>query len=729
MRCTETTGILEDYQPIICLVSPLWPLSSMYRTSLFRTRYFYRGHSFARSKLRRKPAKRYVINPDSDKGSSSANIPDASIVASVNNVQQMSVDPENGQFLGTKNDKSLVKTKPPRLTHDLARVLYQPLTLHQLQDSRTGVYNFEPELEMIAPDMLEPKDDGELPFITPHKDETLHRMAKISKSEYVSSTSSMTSSLSQLHFLLSGFRPLNAVDLPLSRRFPDKHLTYTQGAKLPASFILRKLDDKVTSIDSDKSLDREIVLSILGHSLEEFLTDRAQSQPESYHYSQVDSFLLRSQLDAYDSKLPGTGVFDLKTRAVAAIRHDLSFVESNNNYTGYEIDRVFGEFESLEREFFELVRSTLLKYSLQARIGKMDGIFVAYHNIARMFGFQYLPLEDLDFIIHSCYDSKFNFALSSKNHDLRSIYGDQVFFTQQQRDARKVASAVADKEFKISIHLFKNILMHVKNLLNSKGIKNWQKCKIMMQTVTSKDTNGSKSLRSVEKPVLKVVAVPLPDDYEDKPLLTKDMDNNAISQQLAHIREENQQLLENLGDSIVGFQIKVSHEYRESQKKELKIPGFARPSQKVLTPESCDYVIAKLNQDYYRNFKNFKYPSFFHPKDLAGWKVRTQIYNINSTEQLKSLYGTFLNQKLHVLEEQSVIISTNRSSNKEVSRRISDLMAEDFGGKVEKKDGQELSALKSRLRAYAKKGETRRKLRDRLCSPKVKITWDSQDMD
>lgn len=188
MRCTETTGILEDYQPIICLVSPLWPLSSMYRTSLFRTRYFYRGHSFARSKLRRKPAKRYVINPDSDKGNSSANIPDASIVASVNNVQQMSVDPENGQFLGTKNDKSLVKTKPPRLTHDLARVLYQPLTLHQLQDSRTGVYNFEPELEMIAPDMLEPKDDGEVPFITPHKDETLHRMAKISKSDYVSST-------------------------------------------------------------------------------------------------------------------------------------------------------------------------------------------------------------------------------------------------------------------------------------------------------------------------------------------------------------------------------------------------------------------------------------------------------------------------------------------------------------------------------------------------------------
>ncbi|GCF01209.1 hypothetical protein ZYGM_001757 [Zygosaccharomyces mellis] len=703
-------------------------VGSMHYAFFFRPRYFYRGHSFARSKFRQKPSKKYAIQPSSRKNNSSINIPDASIVASVNHVQQMSVDPENGKFLGIKNDKSLVKSKPPKLTHDLARVLYQPLTLHQLQDRRTGVYNFEPKLELIASNIQEPKDNGEPPFISPHKDQILHRMATNLKTEYVSSTSSMTSSLSQLHFLLSDFRPLNVVDLPLSRRFPEKHLTYTQGAKLPSSFILRRLDSKVTSIDSDKSLDREIILSILGHSLEEFLTDKTQDQSESYHYSHVDSFLLRSQLDAYDSKLPGTGVFDLKTRAVAAIRHDLSFVESNNNYTGYEIDRVFGEFESLEREFFELIRSTLLKYSLQARIGKMDGIFVAYHNIARMFGFQYLPLEDLDFIIHSCYDSKFRTALSMKDHDLRSIYGDQVFITQQQRDARKVASTVADKEFKISIRLFKNILTHLRNLFNSKGIKRWQKCKIMMQTVMRKDTNASNSLRPVKKPVLKVVAIPLPDDYEDKPLITKNMDNNSISQQVAHIRQENQRLLKNLGDSIFGFEVNVSHEYKEPHRKELKIPSFAQASRKILTPESCDYVISKLNQNYYRNFENFKHPNFFHPKDVASWRVHAQIRNINSTEQLKILYEKFLNQKLKILEEQSVIISTNPSSNKEISKRISNLMAKDFGGRVEKKKGQELSDLKSRLRAYAKKGEARRKVKDKSNLPTVKVTWDTQDV-
>lgn len=693
-------------------------------SSCLCSRYFHRGHSFVRSKLRKKPVKRHAVQSGSEKNNN-GKVPDVLIESNATHMQQISVDSDDGQLLGVKNDKSLVKIKPPKLSCDLSRVLYQPLALHQLQDSRTGVYNFEPGLEMIAPDMIEPREDGEAPFIPPHKDEHLRKLAKRLKTEYVSSTSSMTSSLSQLHFLLSGFRPLNVVDLPLSRRFPKKHLMYTQGARLPASFILRRLDDNVTSIDSDKSLDREIVLSILGHALEDFLTDRREDQPNSYHYSQVGSFLLRSQLDAYDSKLPGTGVFDLKTRAVAAIRHDLSFVESNNHYTGYEIDKVFGEFESLEREFFELIRSTLLKYSLQARIGKMDGIFVAYHNIARMFGFQYLPLEDLDFIIHSCFDSKFKTALESKNRDLISIYGDQTFIMQHLRDARKVASAVADKEFKLSIHLFRNILMHLKNLLNAKGIRNWKKCKIMMQTVMTKDETLSISLRRTERPVLKVVAVPLPDDYEDKPLITKEMNNDEISQQVSRIRQENQRFLGDLNDSIVGFQIKVSHEYKESQKKELKIPRFAQASQKVLTPESREYVIAKLNQDYYRNFKSFQYPNFFHPKDLSSWKVHTQFYNINSTKQLKRLYQELYDQKLKILEEQSTLISTNPSSDEEVSKRISNLMTKDSGGKVEKNKNGELSELKSKLRAYAKRSEAKRKIKDKLESSNSKVTWDA----
>ena len=38
----------------------------------------------------------------------------------------------------------------------------------------------------------------------------------------------------------------------------------------------------------------------------------------------------------------------------------------------------------------------MLKFSLQVRIGDMDGIFLAYHNTTRIYGFQYLPLEEID---------------------------------------------------------------------------------------------------------------------------------------------------------------------------------------------------------------------------------------------------------------------------------------------------------------------------------------------
>lgn len=40
-------------------------------------------------------------------------------------------------------------------------------------------------------------------------------------------------------------------------------------------------------------------------------------------FSQSDRFAMRSQLDGVDKRLPGTGVFDIKTRAAIPIRMDL----------------------------------------------------------------------------------------------------------------------------------------------------------------------------------------------------------------------------------------------------------------------------------------------------------------------------------------------------------------------------------------------------------------------
>jgi hypothetical protein len=76
----------------------------------------------------------------------------------------------------------------------------------------------------------------------------------------------------------------------------------------------------------------------------------------------------------------------------------------------YSILKDKGAKLSFEKEYYDIVRAGMLKWryvqltcdrdqqyailtgSMQARIGGMDGIFVAYHNCRRLFGFQYLPM-------------------------------------------------------------------------------------------------------------------------------------------------------------------------------------------------------------------------------------------------------------------------------------------------------------------------------------------------
>jgi hypothetical protein len=113
--------------------------------------------------------------------------------------------------------------------------------------------------------------------------------------------------------------------------------------------------------------------------------------PQFYHYSVADSFLLRAQIDCKD-EVAGN-VFDVKTRAVAAIRYDLRNYLSNSHRV---LHRLTGLRDSYEREFYDMVRSVFLKYALQLRIGRMSGAFVAYHNTARMLGFEFVPLEEIE---------------------------------------------------------------------------------------------------------------------------------------------------------------------------------------------------------------------------------------------------------------------------------------------------------------------------------------------
>jgi hypothetical protein len=302
----------------------------------------------------------------------------------------------------------------PRLAYGLDRVLFNP-GVYRLQDPRSRVYNFDPYLEKIM-SVNEFNFSALSEYKTSSKDEELLALTEKMGTKFTGSTSSMSGVLQHFHFLLSNFRPLNHE--MLSQKFPkptDKFSKITTG---PSAIFLR-WKDGIYAIDADKAYDQPNIMSWLGHSLEKLLTvDRKEferyrrssgdavpgedASSRCYHYSKLGNFLMRSQLDAYDPRLPGKGIFDLKTRAVVSIRMNHEQYESGK---GYQIRYDHGEWESYEREFYDMTRATMLKYSLQVRMGRMDGIFVAYHNIERIFGFQYLPIEDMDNVLHGQKDT------------------------------------------------------------------------------------------------------------------------------------------------------------------------------------------------------------------------------------------------------------------------------------------------------------------------------------
>lgn len=302
----------------------------------------------------------------------------------------------------------------PQLSHGLGRVLFNP-GVYQLQDQRSRVYNFDPSLSKIIP-LKEFNFDLLNPYITSSNDRSLSSLAKEHGKRYVGSTSSMTGAMSQFHFILSAWRLPNLQNMAQERDSPKNFTVITRA---PASIFLR-WKDGVYAVDADKEHDTPNVLMMQGKSMEKLLTldkdefekyhqsnsDRAAAElvqkPEAYHYTAVEDFLLRSQLDAYDSRLPGTGMFDLKTRAVAGIRMRIEHFEDG---MGYEIKGRYGPWESYEKEYADMIRAAFLKYSLQARMGRMDGIFVCFHNIARIFGFQYIPLSEMDLALHGTDDT------------------------------------------------------------------------------------------------------------------------------------------------------------------------------------------------------------------------------------------------------------------------------------------------------------------------------------
>ncbi|KAG0348524.1 hypothetical protein BG004_004940 [Podila humilis] len=270
--------------------------------------------------------------------------------------------------------------KVAALEHGLDRVLFNP-GVHWLQDPRSAVFNFDPYLRKIC----QPKDfdySALQEYKTSSMDESLRNIASKHGAKYIGSTSSMTSP--------KGF---------------------TRLSRAPSTIQLVYKGKGIYAIDADKTFDSSTVLMQLGKSMEKMLTStpkefsrftkenswkvskEERSAPEAFNYITADGkFMLRSQLDCEDPRLPGK-TFDLKTRAAVAIRLDVHNYEQNQ---GYQLRKSHGILESFEREYYDMMRAAFLKYSLQVRIGQMDGIFVAFHNTARIFGFQYISLDEMD---------------------------------------------------------------------------------------------------------------------------------------------------------------------------------------------------------------------------------------------------------------------------------------------------------------------------------------------
>ncbi|CAG7845917.1 mRNA degradation protein pet127, mitochondrial Flags: Precursor [Serendipita indica DSM 11827] len=312
----------------------------------------------------------------------------------------------------SKEEPTLVMIEPPheqppiaQLAHSLDRVLFNPGP-HWLREPRSGVYNFDSHLEKL-PDIHTFDFDRLEPYTPSSKDETLAALVKREGKQFGGSTSSLTTLLSHIYLLLCHERGIDTSSLSVA--FSKKPTGFSQSARWPGGVTFRHYDC-IYCIDSHEIDEQEKNLLLnMGTMLEKFVTqtpeqfsqllrstpttedEGAMKKPETYRYSTASRCLAAAAL--LIPSVSRARVFDIKTRAAVAIRYDPLNVENNSNYM---IKTLHGDLESFEREQYDLFRAAFLKYQFQVRIGGMDGIFVAYHNTSRFFGFQYFNREDMD---------------------------------------------------------------------------------------------------------------------------------------------------------------------------------------------------------------------------------------------------------------------------------------------------------------------------------------------
>lgn len=479
-----------------------------------------------------------------------------------------SLYPENIEF---KQANALEVDQIPKLAHNLDRVLFSP-GVQFLQDPRTRIFNYDPHLN----DIIHIDDfnfDMVQGFVSVSKDAVLLNEATKHGKQFYSSTLSMTLTLHQLYLFLNNYNEDNKgrFDFPgFSRNCTSLPLTVIIEPK----GVNPNNGETIYSVSSDKSNDVEILLGAMGHCLEVFLTHSPEelnkfvvgenviekenvdeikhdandiNEPNEihepanvYNYLTCGDFLMRSQLDCYDSRLPGNGTFDLKTRAVCAIRHDR---ESDASLSTYQIWKMKGKYESFEREFNDLIRTgALLKYGFQARIGQMDGIFIAYHNVRSFFGFQYVPLLDIDQVFY-------------RDHQTQKKLEESADVFPELED--NLPTEIAETQFKVSLSIWQDLLKSA--IEDFRGTKyEGSPFRLVVKNKQEFTTHPRHPNVKLPKSLLHVYAVPLV--IEDVKKLQQFSEKYETSFRSNISNEERHQNLQNYKRELDAFNSKLAKE-------------------------------------------------------------------------------------------------------------------------------------------------------------------------
>ncbi|OMJ95936.1 hypothetical protein SteCoe_488 [Stentor coeruleus] len=303
-------------------------------------------------------------------------------------------------------------THPPSLYHTLDKIV------------RTeGIYPSDqfPDEARICPKITPELYNRFTNYTRPSNDNQLYSITAKEKCKYMTGSSSLTETLQQIYFAISNFKSPDITGL--GKNYDNLSMNYMSAYRKPTTFILRKFPGGIYAIDGDKGPvdDTAQILLMGGIVLEGLLTTEPavfsricdltkeispldkevlEASSRSFRFRKIGNLVIRSQIDCEAKDEEGKPfVFEIKTRATAPIRYDLN---NYMKYLDYKITKRNGIHSSYEREYFDLVRSILLKYFFQIKIGKMDGAFIAYHNTVEIFAYEYIKIEEIEKRLFGC---------------------------------------------------------------------------------------------------------------------------------------------------------------------------------------------------------------------------------------------------------------------------------------------------------------------------------------